>query len=138
VPLLGESDASASFAPSEARSDSSQPSMLSSLIARREQHHYTRKEQQSASEIIRECLTNLLEQDCSATAPIDPLEFWSSHLHGKWCGIAKLALEVLAVPATSSPVERVFSQAGLATGKHRNRTKHTLLNAQLMCYINDV
>uniref|UniRef100_A0A915EHD7 HAT C-terminal dimerisation domain-containing protein n=1 Tax=Ditylenchus dipsaci TaxID=166011 RepID=A0A915EHD7_9BILA len=37
-------------------------------------------------------------------------------------------------PATSAPIERIFSQAGLATSKHRNRTEHELLNAQIVVY----
>uniref|UniRef100_A0A915DYZ3 HAT C-terminal dimerisation domain-containing protein n=1 Tax=Ditylenchus dipsaci TaxID=166011 RepID=A0A915DYZ3_9BILA len=48
--------------------------------------------------------------------------------------IAVLAMEVLSVPATSAPIERIFSQAGLATSKHRNRTEHELLNAQIVVY----
>uniref|UniRef100_A0A915D149 HAT C-terminal dimerisation domain-containing protein n=1 Tax=Ditylenchus dipsaci TaxID=166011 RepID=A0A915D149_9BILA len=40
-----------------------------------------------------------------------------------WHYLAVLAFEVLNVPATSAPVERIFSQAGLATRSHRNRTE---------------
>uniref|UniRef100_A0A915DKQ3 HAT C-terminal dimerisation domain-containing protein n=1 Tax=Ditylenchus dipsaci TaxID=166011 RepID=A0A915DKQ3_9BILA len=53
-----------------------------------------------------------------------------------WHYLAVLALEVLSVPATSAPVERIFSQAGLATRSHRNRTEFSLLNSQLLVYCN--
>uniref|UniRef100_A0A915DU11 HAT C-terminal dimerisation domain-containing protein n=1 Tax=Ditylenchus dipsaci TaxID=166011 RepID=A0A915DU11_9BILA len=50
--------------------------------------------------------------------------------------VAKLALEVLSVSISSAPVERIFSQAGLATARHRNRTKLDLLNSQLFIHCN--
>uniref|UniRef100_A0A915CSF1 HAT C-terminal dimerisation domain-containing protein n=1 Tax=Ditylenchus dipsaci TaxID=166011 RepID=A0A915CSF1_9BILA len=50
--------------------------------------------------------------------------------------IAIFALEVLTIPATSAPIERIFSQAGLATTAHRNKTSFDLLNSQLVVYCN--
>uniref|UniRef100_A0A915ELP6 HAT C-terminal dimerisation domain-containing protein n=2 Tax=Ditylenchus dipsaci TaxID=166011 RepID=A0A915ELP6_9BILA len=50
--------------------------------------------------------------------------------------IAKLALEILAITGTNTPVERVFSQCGLATARHRNRTNCQLLDSQLIVYLN--
>uniref|UniRef100_A0A915DJT9 HAT C-terminal dimerisation domain-containing protein n=1 Tax=Ditylenchus dipsaci TaxID=166011 RepID=A0A915DJT9_9BILA len=50
--------------------------------------------------------------------------------------IAMLAMEVLAIPATSASIERIFSQAGLATSKQRNRTEFELLNSQIFVYCN--
>ena len=42
--------------------------------------------------------------------------------------LTMFALEVLSVPATSAPVERVLSKAGLMTRLHRNRAKLPLMN----------
>uniref|UniRef100_A0A915E9Q2 HAT C-terminal dimerisation domain-containing protein n=1 Tax=Ditylenchus dipsaci TaxID=166011 RepID=A0A915E9Q2_9BILA len=53
-----------------------------------------------------------------------------------WKDIAKLALEILAITGTNTPVERVFSQCGLATARHRNRTNCQLLDSQLIVYLN--
>ena len=39
----------------------------------------------------------------------DPANFWKEH---QYQVLAKLAKEVLAVPASSAPVERLFSIAG--------------------------
>ena len=111
-------------------------SYLTSLISKREQQHYPVRDKVPISEMIRECLANVREQECSAVNPLNPLEFWANQLHGKWKDVAQLSLELLAIPATSCPVERVFSQAGFATARHRNRTQMNLINAQLMCYLN--
>uniref|UniRef100_A0A915D706 Transposase n=1 Tax=Ditylenchus dipsaci TaxID=166011 RepID=A0A915D706_9BILA len=50
--------------------------------------------------------------------------------------IAKLALKILAITGTNTPVVRVFSQCGLATERHRNRTDFQLLDSQLFVYLN--
>uniref|UniRef100_A0A915DFG9 HAT C-terminal dimerisation domain-containing protein n=1 Tax=Ditylenchus dipsaci TaxID=166011 RepID=A0A915DFG9_9BILA len=67
---------------------------------------------------------------------IDPLKYWAPLMNTDSRHIAMLAMEVLAIPATSAPIERVFSQAGMATCKHRNRTEFELLNSQLIVYCN--
>ena len=53
-----------------------------------------------------------------------------------WKPLKDLAFKIMAIPATSAPIERVFSQAGLATARHRSNTKIDLLNDQLIVYIN--
>uniref|UniRef100_A0A915CSI5 HAT C-terminal dimerisation domain-containing protein n=1 Tax=Ditylenchus dipsaci TaxID=166011 RepID=A0A915CSI5_9BILA len=50
--------------------------------------------------------------------------------------VAKLALSAFTVPASSSPIERVFSWAGMASNKLRNRVKRKTLNAQLFVDLN--
>uniref|UniRef100_A0A915ES43 HAT C-terminal dimerisation domain-containing protein n=1 Tax=Ditylenchus dipsaci TaxID=166011 RepID=A0A915ES43_9BILA len=67
---------------------------------------------------------------------IDPLKYWASMMNTDARPIAVFAIKVLAIPATSALIERIFSQAGLATTKHRNRTAFELLNSQLVVYCN--
>uniref|UniRef100_A0A915D0B1 HAT C-terminal dimerisation domain-containing protein n=1 Tax=Ditylenchus dipsaci TaxID=166011 RepID=A0A915D0B1_9BILA len=74
----------------------------------------------------------------SCATPIDPLKYWSNMLCTEYRSVAVLALEVLSVPATSAPIERVLSLAGLATRNQRNRTMIDLLNAQLIVYCNQL
>uniref|UniRef100_A0A915CX19 HAT C-terminal dimerisation domain-containing protein n=1 Tax=Ditylenchus dipsaci TaxID=166011 RepID=A0A915CX19_9BILA len=67
---------------------------------------------------------------------IDAIRYWTSFINSDCSTLAILALEVLSVPATSAPIERIFSQAGIATKGYRNKTKFQLLNAQLVVYCN--
>uniref|UniRef100_A0A915E9X7 HAT C-terminal dimerisation domain-containing protein n=1 Tax=Ditylenchus dipsaci TaxID=166011 RepID=A0A915E9X7_9BILA len=67
---------------------------------------------------------------------IDSLKYWTSLIETEVQPVAKLALEVLSVSISSAHVERIFSQAGLATARHRNRTKLDLLNSQLFIHCN--
>ena len=45
-------------------------------------------------------------------------------------------MKIFAIPPTSAPIERVFSQGGFATRLHRSNTQLELLESQLMVYIN--
>uniref|UniRef100_A0A915DGL5 HAT C-terminal dimerisation domain-containing protein n=1 Tax=Ditylenchus dipsaci TaxID=166011 RepID=A0A915DGL5_9BILA len=61
----------------------------------------------------------------------NPIGYWESALNTIFRSLATLAMEILAIPATSAPIERVFSQAGLAASRHQSRTEILLLNSQL-------
>uniref|UniRef100_A0A915DHJ0 Trimethylguanosine synthase n=1 Tax=Ditylenchus dipsaci TaxID=166011 RepID=A0A915DHJ0_9BILA len=65
----------------------------------------------------------------------NPIGYWDSALNTIFCLLATLAMEILAIPTTSAPIERVFSQADLATSRHRSRTEILLLNSQV--YLED-
>ena len=52
----------------------------------------------------------------------NPLKWWARNAH-KYPLIANVARNVLAVPASSGPSERVFSQSGLVMTQRRNRLK---------------
>jgi hypothetical protein len=49
-----------------------------------------------------------------------PLTWWKSHQYD-YPYLAKMAIKLLAIPATSAPLERVFSTAGLTIVKDRAR-----------------
>uniref|UniRef100_A0A915DQW7 BED-type domain-containing protein n=2 Tax=Ditylenchus dipsaci TaxID=166011 RepID=A0A915DQW7_9BILA len=89
--------------------------------------------QAGARSWIRESLDKV--RDASSSG-IDPLKWWANLMNTSVKQIAIFAIDVLSIPATSAPIERVFSQAGLACAKHRNRTSFNLLNAQLIVYCN--
>ncbi|XP_053205955.1 zinc finger protein 618-like [Panonychus citri] len=64
----------------------------------------------------------------------DLLEFWDER-KSAWPSLYKLALAVLAVPATSVPVERLFSIAGLTLNKKRSQLHPERLSK--ICFIHD-
>lgn len=65
----------------------------------------------------------------------DPIAFWLSHEHSMPQMYA-LALDLFSVTATSAPIERVFSHAGIATHGRRNRLDAESLNAELLMKLN--
>ena len=50
--------------------------------------------------------------------------------------LCKIALAVLAVPATTAPVERIFSQAGMSTGGKRDRLNDENFVREVMIRVN--
>lgn len=67
-----------------------------------------------------------------ASMEINPLKFWKDN-ERKWPVMSALAMELLAVPASSAPVERLFSVAGKVFRPERCRlTDHRF---QLLMFI---
>uniref|UniRef100_A0A915ENH5 HAT C-terminal dimerisation domain-containing protein n=1 Tax=Ditylenchus dipsaci TaxID=166011 RepID=A0A915ENH5_9BILA len=77
-------------------------------------------------------LEEVVESMCISDSNVDATNYWCSYLSSDCHQLAVFALEILSVPATSAPVERIFLQAGLATRSLRNRTEFSLLNSQLI------
>ena len=79
--------------------------------------------------------TMYLEQ--IADEPVAGLEFWSMmHNQSKYPSLFKLAGKVLSVPASSAPVERVFSHGGIFTRPHRATLSDAMLGKLLLLKCN--
>jgi hypothetical protein len=50
--------------------------------------------------------------------------------------LTTLAFDLFSVTATSAPIERIFSHAGIATFGRRNRLEAKSLNAELLMKLN--
>ena len=58
----------------------------------------------------------------------NPLNCWKNNTH-RYLRVAKVARDVLAIPATSAPSERIFSTAGLTVTKLRSCLKPSSVDA---------
>jgi hypothetical protein len=97
-----------------------------------EQHRRTRveqnpevRDQQRAEQIIKAEI--LLSKECQCLKRVshdgrinNPLLWWK-HNSKRFPTLAKLAKKILCIPATSAPVERFFSHAGLTIANDRAR-----------------
>ena len=65
----------------------------------------------------------------------DPFDFWikSSHRYPK---LAPIAQDLLVIPASSTPIERVFSAAGYASSGRRNRLGGRTLETEVFIKTN--
>jgi len=62
---------------------------------------------------------------------IDPLQFWLEN-ESTYPLLASLAYDILSIPASSTPVERLFSTAGLVSSGRRNRISDRSLEREVM------
>lgn len=76
-------------------------------------------------------VTRYFETVESLADSVDPLEYWESQSH-EYPLISAVAVDILAIPATSAPVERVFSSAGESTAGKRNRLSDKNLEREVL------
>lgn len=62
---------------------------------------------------------------------VDPLSYWENQLQ-EYPLISSVALDILTIPASSAPIERVFSTAGEYTTGKRNRLADSNLEREVM------
>lgn len=65
----------------------------------------------------------------------DPLDFWIKN-EQRYSKLAPLAQDILVIPASSTPIERVFSKAGYATSGRRNRLSGQNLEREVLLKTN--
>ena len=65
----------------------------------------------------------------------DPIEFWLSSAHS-YPKLFDVATDILSVPASSAPVERVFSVSGDACRGKRNRLSGQNLERETLLRVN--
>ena len=69
-------------------------------------------------ELISYCNEPKLNRLNDEKVPSNPLEWWAQH-EGKYPILSSLARNVLCIPATSAPTERLFSYDGLTIADNR-------------------
>ena len=74
--------------------------------------------------------TYLSDQSSVLDEKIDTIHFWVQNQE-KYPDLAPVAFDLLIIPATSTPIERVFSAAGLVIAGKRNRLSATRLEREV-------
>ena len=67
----------------------------------------------------------------AAADKVDPIVYWTGQQHN-YPLLSSIALDILAIPATSAPVEQVFSTAGESTAGKRNRLSDKNLEREVL------
>ena len=75
------------------------------------------------------------DDDEAEAKPVDCMVFWNEHAQ-VFPRIYQVAMRVLSVPATSAPVERVFSHGGIIMRPHRARLSATNLSSLIFLKCN--
>ncbi len=81
-------------------------------------------------------VTSYLQEELQDEAS-DPLLYWSS-AESRYSKLAKQAQKYLAIPASSAPVERIFSVAGKILRPDRARMTDKTFETLMFCKCNKV
>ena len=83
-------------------------------------------------------LNDFLRSTGSSDLEIDAIEFWNlRQTIEKYPDLHRLASQVFCVPATSAPVERIFSQSGIILHPHRSRLSAKMVETLLFLKCNE-
>jgi hypothetical protein len=109
-----------------AQGDGTRFKFVMSLIQQNQQAAENVTEDSAAVE-----LSDYLNKKFAVRYEEDPLEFWTKN-SGAYPKLAGLAQDIMIIPATSAPVERLFSQASIAIAGRRNRLSGQQLQREVM------
>lgn len=113
------------------------PVKKSKLFANYESSHLQSRTAQHTSSSIMQ-MNKYLEMEESNDADIDNcLSFWHRY-RDTFNKLVHPAARALSVPASSSPVERVFSHGGIILRPHRARMSDTLLSKLIFLKCNNL
>ena len=76
-------------------------------------------------------LAQYLQVTTSISVDMDPLEYWTSESK-TYPLLSSLSFDILSIPASSAPIERVFSTAGESTSGKRNRLADRNLEREIL------
>ena len=80
---------------------------------------------------IKQLKTYLEDKFCKWDESLDALDFWVQN-EEKYPDLAPVAFDLLTIPATSTPIERVFSTAGFVSTGRRNKLSARRLEREVL------
>lgn len=92
-------------------------------------------ESSSAAELELEAYLSELKASGGTFLSVDPFAFWNER-KDKYPFMYNVAVDVLAIPATSAPVERVFSRASFILSRKRHNLEDKKLESELFYKVN--
>ena len=99
--------------------------------------HYSVSSVQSTSSAARDKTPARVLADYIETINTTDMQLCDVFTSSQYCSIRQLLERVLCVPASSAPVERVFSQSGLVMKPNRARMSDALLEELVFLKCND-
>ena len=88
----------------------------------------TNSQSETSTSLYNEVEVELQPYLDNPTMDMKPIAFWSDR---KETDLSKLALQLLSVPSSSAPVERLFSKAGILLSQRRTRINSVRLEQLL-------
>ena len=79
----------------------------------------------------RDDLEKYLHEEVRLSEDSEPLDYWRNN-ELKYPTLSVLALDLLVIPASSAPIERVFSTAGQISSGKRNRLSDINLEREIL------
>ena len=80
-------------------------------------------------------LKQYIDEESPAVDDISALKWWKEH-HSRFPTIAKLAMKLLCIPATSTPSKRLFSMAGYVINSKRACLDAD--NVNMLCFLAEI
>ena len=106
------------------------------LLAKYSHHRHRSGGVTSEKDTTRRQLVRYLQEASDSSPRFSVLQFWQE-MAKKLPTLSKLAYKVLSVPASSAPVERVFSRGGIIMRPHRARLSAEMLGMLMFLKCNE-
>ncbi|XP_038061666.1 uncharacterized protein LOC119732280 [Patiria miniata] len=111
------------------------PAKVPRLLAKYSRHRH-RSGGPSQEDTTRRQLVKYLQVVSESQSILSALQFWQD-MAKKLPTLYKLACKVLSVPASSAPVERIFSRGGIIMRPHRARLSAEMLSMLMFLKCNE-
>ena len=104
---------------------------MSSIIKKKSKQQRSSQASSPTYPVENEEIVQYLDSSSHKDEEVDPVDFWIEN-EKTYPALSPLACDLLTIPASSAPIERVFSTAGLVTSGKRNRLHDQNLEREIL------